>query len=417
VKDVVVLSNHPHGQQLRYDRIAEPEHFRLHVITSELGATRMRRAADRADLAGLYVVPEFSLHTLSAVVDGAIRPGTAALEFVTNHESVVSVCGRLRQRYGVSASDYERFTNKDAMKERLRRGGIRFPRYVLFDKTRYAAEGARYLDELLCQVDFPLFVKPLDAAGSVGTGKIEARVDFDAWATAAIESPYEFEVDEFIDGTLYHCETLLKHGQILYTQVCEYSRPCFDFTLGAPLGSITLPSDHADAVALRRFADDVHRELADDISGVTHLEVFKDHRGDLVFVEIAYRTPGVLASEMYEKSLGLSLPEYHIRLQTSAAMRLEFQAQAYAARFIYPRVAGVVTDFVAADIASAHEFQWRIATGDTLAKSERISQLAGTMLLWNADFAQLHADFRSLANRVPYRVTPPCQLERDTFLG
>lgn len=404
MKNVVVLSNHPHGLQLQYDQIAEPERFRLHVITSEAGVARMR-PSDRASLAGLYVTRDFSLASLTAIIDEKVAP-SGALEFVTNNESVVSVCGKLRVYYGIGDKDYECFCNKEVMKACFSGADVRFPEYTVFDKRRYAAAGALYLDELLGMLRLPLFVKPLNGAGSVGTGKLETREDLCQWANTALDTPYEFEVDKFIDGTLFHCETLLKNGKILFTQVCEYSRPCFDFTLGAPLGSITLPNDHPDAIRLKAFALQVHPHLAAGISGVTHLEVFKDRQAELFFVEIAYRTPGVLASEMYQHRLGLSLPECHIRLQVSDDYRIDLQEHAFAARFIYPRTTGVVEGFAKVDVASKHEFQWWIKPGEMLARSCRISEMAGTLLLWNRDFDQLHGDFRALSGVIPYTVHP-----------
>ena len=106
--------------------------------------------------------------------------------------------------------------------------------------------------------------------------------------------PFAYEVDAFVTGTLYQCDSLTRAGRVVFRSVLELGCANFDFVQGRPLSVYPLPASELRA-RLERFDDDVIAALGFR-DGATHHEIFHDPvRDELVFLEIAARIAGGLA--------------------------------------------------------------------------------------------------------------------------
>ncbi len=132
-----------------------------------------------------------------------------------------------------------------------------------------------------------MFTKPVDSAGSFGTQKIFSTAELAKWAGQHHKST-NFEIDEYIEGKLYHSDIIVKDDNINNVFISKYSVPNADFIEGKALGSYTLDRKSNQYKKLNAFTLKVLKSFAPLPSGLFHLEFFEKDTGDLVFLEIAY---------------------------------------------------------------------------------------------------------------------------------
>ncbi len=85
------------------------------------------------------------------------------------------------------------------------------------------------------QYGYPAILKPQVGAASDGVVKLERDADI-----PALEDFAGYEVEEYIEGDIYHVDAILASGQMPYFKVSKYLNTCLDFRHGAPLGSVTV---------------------------------------------------------------------------------------------------------------------------------------------------------------------------------
>ncbi len=402
MKDVFILQNHPASFKLDIAKLVRAESYALHLVTNPVGLAQLERRDQQALFASISVADELTLERIVACINPVRAQVGRPIDVVTNSEHAVSVCGKVRVHYGLAAEDNERFVDKLVMKMRLAAKGVRIPRHVAFDKRRATpADQAA----IMAALPFPMFAKPINQAGSIGTAKLHTPAELASWVGAALASPYEFELDEFIVGTLYHCDSIIKDGAILYTQVGVYSRPSFDFVQGYAQASLTLPPVSEDARALRDFAARALTALGMPHAGVTHMEVFKASDGGFVFLEVAYRSPGTLIPAMYQRHLGLDIAALNIRLQIDPSFQPRLVRGPYVASIAYPNRPGtIVAVHELPATRSARAYEQRAKLGDNLAKAEVVRDFAASVLLWGFDYPALRADVDELSEFHPHMV-------------
>ena len=187
---------------------------------------------------------------------------------------------------GLSVVDTVAFRDKGAMKQRVEAAGLRTPQSVRAttrDGCREAAE----------RIGFPLIIKPIAGAGSADTHRIEDAAKLEA-ALASLGHVPEVSVEEFIAGDEFTYDTVCAGGTIAFENVCEY-RP-------NPLIGKQVEWISPQVIAYRDLADpfvaggvDLGRRVIEAMgfhTGFTHMEWFRTASGEVVFGEIAARSPG-----------------------------------------------------------------------------------------------------------------------------
>lgn len=204
-------------------------------------------------------------------------------------EPTMMLAARLRERIGVpglSVVDTRAFRDKGEMKLRVEAAGLRTPQSVRTttkDGCRDAAE----------RIGFPIIIKPIAGAGSADTYRIEDRVDLEA-ALARLDHVREVSVEEFISGDEFTYDTVCAGGAIAYENVNEY-RP-------NPLIGKQVEWISPQVITYRDLADpfiadgvELGRRVIDAMgfgTGFTHMEWYRTASGEVVFGEIAARSPG-----------------------------------------------------------------------------------------------------------------------------
>ncbi|PSU35709.1 ATP-grasp domain-containing protein [Photobacterium lutimaris] len=392
---------------------------KFYLICSNCFRSHLRRQRKDIYFDAILSVPSMDdFSAITEAIEANVDIQHEQFDILSIEEPTVSLCGKLKRHYGLQDFDHESYVDKLEMKARLRNSGIVIPQHQALCRQTWLNAPASYLDQLVATIPFPCFIKPIDQAGAVRAARLDNQDALEHWLANWQDDGYQYEIDEFIDGTLYHCESILRHGEIIYSQVNEYSTPCFNITLGQALGSITLAETDPDHINISIMSRKVHALLAPIKHGVTHLEVFKKHDGTLVFLEIAYRPPGNLASEMYLQRCGIPLKELHIFIQVDPEMDLAFTPTNYVARYIYPLppMEGVVNRINPPQLTSDFQTYWNYHVGDAVNANTGLCKNAGRMLLWNDDETALRADFEKLRSYYPYTVTPSYEVISDAQL-
>ncbi len=204
-------------------------------------------------------------------------------------EPTMVLAARLRERIGVpglSVADTVTFRDKGEMKKRVEAAGVRTPRSVRAstkDQCRTA----------VAEIGYPIIIKPISGAGSADTHRIENEAQLES-ALATLGHVPEVSVEEFIDGDEFTYDTVCASGSIAFENVSEYRpNPLIGKQVEWISPQVIVYRDLndpfiADGVALGRKVIDAMGFR----SGFTHMEWYRMTSGEVVFGEIAARSPG-----------------------------------------------------------------------------------------------------------------------------
>ncbi|MBM4344872.1 MAG: ATP-grasp domain-containing protein [Deltaproteobacteria bacterium] len=187
---------------------------------------------------------------------------------------------------GQSSEDARAFRDKDTMKQRLERAGLRVPRHGRATSQQEILDHAD-------RIGFPLIVKPIDGAGTRDTHRVDDAAELANVMRKVAHLP-EVSVEEYIDGEEYTYDTVSVNGRPRFDSVAQYHpRPLISRTQQwVSPAQIVLRDPHipqlADAV---QFGRDVLHAMGMG-TGFTHMEWFRKSNGEIVFGEIAARAPG-----------------------------------------------------------------------------------------------------------------------------
>ena len=317
---------------------------------------------------------------------------------LSNEDSTQLVCGRLREKYsipGYTANQLIAYVSKDVSKDKLA-GTVRIPKFVLFDRKQYLVDPQKYTQIVMEQVGLPIFIKPTDLVSSMGTYYIENKITLEKVLNEISLQPWQFEIDEFIDGDLYHCDLIVHDKKICFFSVGHYANPLAQFSKGFPMGSIPILDENLNAQLLK-FCEDVIFCLG-AMSSAFHVEVFKNKvSGELTFLEAAARTPGALVPEMYEIIYDANLEQMHYQTQLEKGFNfVEREDNIFAGWITYPKVYGEVVDISCPKINIQHQFMALVHVGEHLNQAETLLDSACSVVFWGNKYEEIISTFNKL---------------------
>ena len=373
--------------------------FELIGIFSPTSITTLT-SANEAAFSEVLVSSDFYSTLQTLIAAKKMHYETIYLE--TIDESCLHIIAKLCAEFnlpGLSENDLSRFTNKILMKQTLAASHIRLPRYQAFDKTCYQREGTAYLNRILTDIPLPIFVKPIDAYGSRNAIRINALVEFITWADTVLADTTRYEIDEFIEGKVLHCDSLNQNGKPVFFAAGEMNLPLAQFAHGYPIGSIPIERHSELFHRLEEFNQKI-LAVMEPPNGATHLECFLTHQDELIFLEIAARPPGGLVIKTYDHCYGVNFEKAHYYLQMQLPFTITLMAtQEYFAWLFIPKPEGnVLSLHTPSGLKSHFDIAWLCERGDLLQKSREITQehIGGLITLTNSDYPQLYRDFYAL---------------------
>ncbi|MGS1023950.1 ATP-grasp domain-containing protein [Burkholderia glumae] len=295
------------------------------------------------------------------------------------------------------------FRNKLAMKEAVARHGVCVPRHERLDRDRLSTDPQAYYDGLVSRLGSRLVVKPTNAAGSFNVTIADSYADFLA-AKQVVEDEvfrFEYEVDEFISGNMYQCDSFVRDGKVVFSGILELGCTNFDFVQGKPLSVYPAIPD-ALRERLFQFNQDVVNALGFE-NGSTHHELFfDDTNGNIVFLEIAARVPGGIGVPFHEKNSHINLIDANLYYTVDPAWLDEIRpiASDNVVSALLPVGHGTVIKLNEPEIESRYEIIWNIKLGE-IVNSRSLVDNAGILTLYNDDRVTLRRDFERLQNYIP----------------
>ncbi|WP_329126888.1 ATP-grasp domain-containing protein [Streptomyces sp. NBC_01465] len=225
---------------------------------------------------------------------------------VSTAEIDVLRCARVRERLGIPGqrvASAEAYRNKYVMKQHAARQGVAVADMALLTDSRQLAR-------FIADDPFPVLLKPLRGAASIGIVKVGSAAEWDR-ALAGRAPATEYLVEKFVVGEMYHVDGLMRDGRVvqswpsryLYTQweTMYESRPNLSAMLAPPDPRTPLLCDAAASVVRGLPA-------APELLPF-HAEFFIDAGGRPVLCEIACRAGGAGITDAYELSYGLGMNE------------------------------------------------------------------------------------------------------------
>jgi biotin carboxylase len=259
-----------------------------------------------------------SLHNIIQKELAKVDGDPKRLRFVSNDEFNLVVVGKLRDQYNISGPGEKLllgYRDKNIMKTRLEKAGITLPKHEPLDFNLADDSLSEYFSQLAKQYQFPLVIKPSRGAGSIDTHIINDLEKLKYYYSKIKLMDCDFEINQFIDGTLYHCDTVIQNNNILLQVISEYLYPNITYaTEGKPVTSILLLDDNPLKKQIATLTEQVLQTLGKH-DGVTHLEVFHTKDNRLIFLEIAARPPGGLMAANYQIMYGINVFKMHLQIE------------------------------------------------------------------------------------------------------
>jgi biotin carboxylase len=208
---------------------------------------------------------------------------------------------------GMGTTTARLFRDKLAMRVKAHEAGVRVPTFVhLLNEDE--------LRSYMATVAPPWVLKPRLDVSAIGIRKIyepelvwRAIEALDARPAINEHSSY-YLLERFVPGAVYHVDSLVQNGEVLFAGVNRYWRPPMEVAHnGGVFVTTTVPhgsSDERDLLAMNK----VLLKALNFVRGATHAEFIKsDADGQFYFLEVAARVGGAYIAETLEAASGINI--------------------------------------------------------------------------------------------------------------
>lgn len=327
------------------------------------------------------------------------------ISLLTNEDSTQLTCARLRQEFGiagVSTAQVLPFVDKTVSKQQLT-SIIKLPKYFIFDKTDYSSNPNRYIEKISQYLSFPMLAKPVDLVSSIGVKKISTINELKLAAAMIMQSPYTYEIDEFIEGTLYHCDLIVIDKVIKFGEVGIYINHLAEFAKGKPMGSMPLTVRDPLKTRIIETSQLIIDKLA-SFSSAFHFEFFVNQKNEIIFLEAAARMPGVLLTNIYEKMYDINLEEMHylaqLKPEHSQLNRILIK-KCHAGWVSYPSCKGQVTAIKTPEISINNQINKNTTIGCQLKPAVSLLDSIYSIIFYDENYANVAHTFDYLKTFQP----------------
>jgi biotin carboxylase len=262
-----------------------------------------------------------ALNDVKTVEDGALPSeyvrtianiaGSRAIDRVVGlDEFDVMTAARAREHMqmpGMTSSHALRFRDKLAMRNIASSAGIPCPEFTgIFNKGK--------VDEFLGEVEPPLIVKPRYEVSAFGIRKCESVND--VWdVLTELDSrnnwrdhPSQFVIERFINGNVFHVDSIVENGKVLACGVSKYGTPPFSVThYGGIFTSSIVPYRSKERKELEKLNQQLLTGFKYD-RGVSHAEFLQSAAdGKFYLLEVACRVGGAYIANVLEHACNFNL--------------------------------------------------------------------------------------------------------------
>lgn len=278
----------------------------------------------RAELDGIISVPndatpEVFIHTVTQLARPLKLDLVIALE---EYDVVTAALIREHLRlHGMEGTTARQFRDKLAMRSLARDASIRVPDFVHL--VNYDEIG-HYMD----RTPAPWVLKPRADVSAIGIRKLEESEQ--VWRAIDVldarerlgERSSHYLLERYVAGEVYHVDSLVDDGEVIFAGANRYGRPPMDVAHGGGVYiSYTIEHDSDE----ERQLFDMNSKLIKTLGlrrGAAHAEFIKSAEdGEFYFLEIAARVGGSYISEVLEGATGVNLWREWARLEIARGER------------------------------------------------------------------------------------------------
>jgi hypothetical protein len=287
----------------RFLQRAKREGCRVYLLTLQ---TLHDAPWARDHLDDLFYMPSFG--KLSEVIYGLawlMRQQPIDL-IVALDDYDVELAAALREHFrlpGSNSSTARFFRDKLAMRLRARQAGLPVPPFV----PLFSVEPIR---DFLARVPPPWLIKPRSEASSIGIQKLQTPEE--VWRRFEALGDYASYhlLEQFVPSDVYHVDSLVVGGQVVFSEVSRYHRPLLEvYQGGGVFASRTAPRDWPEVGMLRDLAARLLSAFGLE-RGCAHTEFLRSRAdGTFSFLETGARVGGACLAEMIEAATGINLWE------------------------------------------------------------------------------------------------------------
>lgn len=409
---VLILVQQYGSYKIDWSKVKKEHDCKLYAIVNQESEKLLIDKGYNAAFEKIYVESQFTVEKIALHIQEVVSLyQSIQIQIASTDEQAILLCGKIRELFNLPGPTYQDllpFRNKITMKKSLAgKVDTHLPKYVAFDLEAYNSNAEAYIDQVILKVGLPAFVKPIDADASREARKISSKAELLERCNFMIANKLEFEIDQFISGELYHCDSLIKDGKIILSMVSKYLYPVAEFLLGKPCSSILLEKDDPQYQQSLQFNELILNALPNVHNGCTHLEFMVTPENQFYFIEIAARSPGALVPECIEISTGINLREVHCLLQGGFDVTpIPKETGCYASWAYFPQKIGKVMEIIyPKHFDSDYQIATAIDTNIEISQSPRsLLDFVYTMTFSNTDKYKLKQDFESLRNFTPLHV-------------
>ncbi|MFI2235921.1 ATP-grasp domain-containing protein [Streptomyces chrestomyceticus] len=325
--------------------------------------------------------------------------GRPAARLVAVTERFLLPAAELREELGIPGQRVEQallFRDKVLMKEHLRDHGIAVPDFAPFSR-----EAALTLLDKYHRV----VVKPRLGAGSSEIHVLDDTVGLDRFVREHVDRLEEFEVEEFVDGQLYHVDSVVQDSHVTAAVAGRYVDSTMSYRRLEPCRDIAVP-DGPLLDALLAF-DQAVLAAYPGFTGVAHHEVFMSLSGP-VFCEIAARAGGGGILAGFRSRTGANLDEVMLRAQLDGSVPHVPAPASHLTGFtaLYAEPGRVLRTPVVPDEPWITEAQILVGEGDLIDPPTRYSDAAAIVSVRGDTEAQVMSRLAALAERISIPTVP-----------
>ncbi len=333
---------------------------------------------------------EFDIDLLRLIVHKEQKL-TSDIRLVCLDEFNLLNTGRLRRELSIPGNtdhDLLPYRDKVKMKNLLIQHNLRVPKFKPFSmEDRFV--------RLSKDFGLPFVIKPADSCGSHGVSLIFNELDFNRCQENLTHVQDIYEVEEYIEGDLYHVDSFTRQGEIQFICANEYTCPNYHYTHGKALGSIPMPETNELGKQLICFAKKCLQALGSK-NLINHMEIFVTAKKELIFLEVSARPPGALINLTHRINFGINLTDEDFFMQTDEYVSVLHEKKLeQACWMLFPLQPGRVKDRRAPRVKSRMDLTWFVDKGRWIAPGEckNILGKSAQVILYNADYAALRNDF------------------------
>lgn len=212
---------------------------------------------------------------------------------------------------GMGATIARSFQDKLAMRSKANEVGIPQPKFIPL--VNYEV-----LDEFMKQTSSPWMLKPRIGASSMGMKRLHdpeavgrALADVDAREQFHERSDFHL-LEQFVPGDVYHVDSLVVAGKVLFASVERYGAPPFEVSHsgGVPISYFVKHGSREQRALLA-----LNKKLLKGFGfeqGVTHAEFIRPshaapQKEQFVFLEVAARVGGAYTADTIAAATGINL--------------------------------------------------------------------------------------------------------------